>query len=60
MLAEQMRDVALIARIEIIDADNIITGLNQSIAKMRANKSGAAGNQDTFWDCLNHLLLALG
>ena len=60
MLLEQMRDVAFIARIEIINTDNIITGLNQPITKMRATKPSAAGDQDTFWNCLNPLLLFLG
>ena len=34
MLGEQVCDVALVARIEIINADNIITRINQPIAKM--------------------------
>src|SRR5262245_42149076 len=46
-IRQQMMDVASRPRVEIIDAQNFIAAFQQAIAKVRTNKSGTAGDEDT-------------
>jgi hypothetical protein len=45
-MVTQMLDVAFAAREEIVDADDLMTLLDQSVDQMRTEKSGAAGDQN--------------
>jgi hypothetical protein len=42
-VTEQVLDISLIAGEKIVDAENIVIGRNQAIAKMRSKKAGTAG-----------------
>jgi hypothetical protein len=44
-VADQMSDVSLLPGEQIVHAQDIVTGLQQAIAKMGSQKSGAAGDQ---------------
>src|SRR5262245_37715942 len=44
----QVIDIPLGTREEIIEADNVMAGFQQAIAKMGANKTGAPGDQNRF------------
>ena len=46
----QMRDVALGAGEEIVDADEIGAALQQALAQMRAEKAGPAGHQNALFE----------
>jgi hypothetical protein len=46
-IRQQMMDVASRPRVEIIDAQNFIAAFQQAIAKVRTNKSGPTGDEDT-------------
>jgi hypothetical protein len=45
-IAEQVRYVRLAARKQIVDAQHVVSRLQQGIAKMRAQKSGTAGDEN--------------
>ena len=45
---EQMRDVGLLAGEEIVEADDVVSLLDQPLAQMRAQKAGPAGHQNAF------------
>ena len=45
-VVEQMRDVALGAGEEVVDADDVVAAFEQPVAQMRAEKAGAAGDHD--------------
>jgi len=49
-LADQVRDVALRAGEEVVDADEVAARRQQAVAQMRAEKSGTAGNQDASFE----------
>ncbi len=44
--AQQVRNVRLLAGKEIVQADDVVSGLNEALAKMRAQEAGAAGNEN--------------
>jgi hypothetical protein len=44
---QQMMHVASCPGVEIIDAQNFVAAFQQAIAKVRSNKSGSAGDEDT-------------
>ncbi len=44
--AQQMRDVDLLAGEEVVEADHVVPFIDQPLAQMRTQKSGAAGDQD--------------
>src|SRR5262249_24126154 len=46
-IRQQMMHVASRPGVEIIDAQNFIAPFQQAIAKVRSNKSGSAGDEDT-------------
>ena len=43
--ADEMRDVALGAGEEIVDADDVVAALQQALAQMRAEEPGPAGHE---------------
>ena len=45
-IAQQVPQVALVARVEIIHAEHVVAAPDESFAKMRAQKTCAAGHQD--------------
>ena len=47
-LAEQVRDVRLLAGEEVVEADDVVPLVDQAFAEMRAEKPGAAGDEDAF------------
>jgi hypothetical protein len=47
---EQMLDVAARAREEIVDAKHLTAAPEQLLAKMRADKPSAAGNENAFFE----------
>ena len=47
-VADQMCDILLRAREEIVDADDIVALLDQPIAKMAAEKAGTSRNENGF------------
>jgi hypothetical protein len=50
LMVEQMLDVATRSGKEIIDADNDRAISKQAFAQMRAEETGTAGNQYTFFE----------
>ena len=44
-----MGDIRFCAGVIVIDTDDFIAALDQSFAKMRANKTGAAGHQGPYF-----------
>ena len=46
--AEQMGDVRLLAGEEVVEADHVVPLLDQPLAEVRAEKAGAAGDQNAF------------
>ena len=54
-LAQQVGDIGLLAREEIIEADHVVPGRDQSLAEMRTQESGTAGHKNT----LDHVLWPL-
>ena len=51
--AQQMHDVGLLAGEKIVDADDIVPLLNQSIAQMRPDKTSPASH-DNALECIRH------
>ena len=47
-LAQQGFDIRFLAREKVVEADHIVFLSNKSLAEVRAQKAGAAGNQDAF------------
>ncbi len=47
-LREQVRDVRFLAREEVIDADNVLPGLDKPVTEMGAEEAGAAGYEYSF------------
>lgn len=47
-VAEQVRDVDLETGQEVVDAQEVIARLDQTIAEVAADETGAAGGQDSF------------
>ena len=45
-MVEQMGDVAPRAGEKIVDAEHVVAGLQKPFAQMRAEKAGAAGDQN--------------
>ncbi len=45
-VTDEVTDVVLAAGIEVVDADDIVSGVNQPVAKVTAQKAGAAGDQN--------------
>ncbi len=45
---EQVRDVVLRARVEIVDAQHVVPGRHEALAQMRTEKARAAGNEYAF------------
>ena len=43
---EQMRDVRLLAGEEVVEADHVVSLLDQPLAQVRAQEAGPAGHQD--------------
>jgi hypothetical protein len=56
-IADEMLDVGLPPGEEVIEADDVVTLADEAIAKVRAEKSGTAGNEDTHGGCF--LLVAV-
>ena len=48
LVIEQMRDIAPRAGEEIVDAKHVMSRLEQPLAEMRAKKTGAARDKNTF------------
>src|SRR5438552_6942030 len=46
-LAQKVRDVLLSSRIKVVYAQYVVPLLNEALAEMRAQKSSAAGHQDS-------------
>ena len=46
--AQQVANILLLAGEEVIEADDIMPLGNESVAQVRTQKSGPAGNEDTF------------
>jgi hypothetical protein len=46
-IIQQMRDIGAPAGKEIIDAQDFVSGIDQTLAEMGSQKTGAAGYQDT-------------
>ena len=44
--AEQVGDVRLLAREEVVDADHVVPHLHETVAEMAAEKAGTAGDED--------------
>ena len=44
--AEQVGDVRLLAREEVVEADDVVPLLDETIAKVRAEEAGTAGDED--------------
>ena len=44
---EQMRDVVLVAGEEVVDAEHVVAFVDQPVAEMRAEKAGAAGDENS-------------
>jgi hypothetical protein len=49
-MLEKMRHIGLAAREEIVDAEHVVSVLQEALAKMRAEKTGSAGDQNLFQD----------
>ena len=47
-LVEQMLNVELLAGEEVIDADDVVALGYETVTQVRAEKSGAAGDEDAF------------
>jgi hypothetical protein len=47
-LIEQVVDVGLLAGEEVVEADDVVALLDESIAQVRAEEPGAAGDENTF------------
>ena len=45
---EQMRDVVLLARVEIVDAQHVVAVRHEAFAQVRAEEAGAAGDEHAF------------
>lgn len=43
---EQVHDIAFAAREEVVEADDFVTFVEKSLAKMRTKESGATGDQN--------------
>ena len=48
MIIEQIDDVVLGAGEEVIDADDVITFVQQTAAQVRAEEAGSTGDEDAF------------
>jgi hypothetical protein len=48
LVVEQMGDVAPRAGEKIVDAEHVVSGLQQPFAQMRAEKACAAGDENSF------------
>jgi hypothetical protein len=46
--AEQMGDVRLLAREEVVETDHIVAHRYESVTEMAAKKAGAAGDENAF------------
>jgi hypothetical protein len=44
--AEEVGDVRLLAREEVVDADDVVPGFHEPFAEMAAEKAGAAGDEN--------------
>ena len=44
--AEQMGDVRLLAGEEVVDADHVVAGVDESLAEVAAEEAGPAGNEN--------------
>src|SRR5581483_784129 len=47
LVSDQVLDIAPRAGEEIVEAKHLVAGLEQSLAKMRSEKAGAAGDENT-------------
>ena len=47
-LREQVGDVRLLTREEVVDADHVVAHRHEAVAEMAAEKAGAAGDEDAF------------
>lgn len=48
LVANQMFDIALVAREKIVDADHFVAERDELVAQVRAEEAGAAGDQNRF------------
>jgi hypothetical protein len=53
---EQMRNVELLRRKEVVEANDIVPLSHQSLAHMRAEKTRSAGDENTLQSLLGHNL----
>ena len=45
-LREEVGDVRLLAREEVVDADHVVTCIDEPLAQMAAEEAGATGDED--------------
>jgi hypothetical protein len=55
---QEMGDVCLLAREEIIETDHVVFLLDQSLAEVRPEKAGAAGDENSLKR--RHVLVLVG
>ena len=55
MVVEQVRDVVLGAGEEVVDTEHIVSLAEQLLAQVRAEKTGAAGDQHAFAMIILHV-----
>ena len=48
--AEQVGDVGLLTREKVVDADDVVPHLDETVTEVAAEKTGTAGDKDAF-DC---------
>ena len=51
-IIEQMNDIVLRAGEEVVKTDDIVTLGEQTLAQMRAEETGTAGDEHTFSECV--------
>jgi hypothetical protein len=55
-MLEEMLDMVPCSGEEVVDAEHLAPRLQQSLAKMRAEKSGSAANQNASFEMLHYSL----
>ena len=55
----QVRDVRLAAGEEVVDAEDVVAFRDQPLAEVRAEKAGAAGDQNAFFESIHSAIAPL-